>query len=125
VIPIDKAQKAANEGYAFPCTMCVHLHEGRDRGLTKDGVPVCVAGFEGRQCGGPLSGLAFPEYKGPLTIHAIATHCFRCGKKANKIVEGNRGPGYVGVCNRHLPTLGRVMETGADPWAPVDHVVKP
>lgn len=122
MIPPAQVQAALREGYSFPCSMCEHLHRGRDLGLKDaEGNPVCVAGYQGKVCGGPLAGLGFPEYQGPLTREAIATHCFRCGQRASKLVEGNRGPGYVGVCKRHLPVLTRVMETGGDPWAPLDH----
>lgn len=116
MIPPDKVQASLAEGYAFPCATCVKLYWAKERGLDE-----CRAGYEGKVCGGPLVGLGFPEYEGPLTRQAIATHCFRCGQRASKVVEGNRGPGYVGVCKRHLPVLTRVMETGADPWAPLDH----
>lgn len=118
-IPQDRAQEALAKGYAFPCAMCVKLHWSIDRGLTQ-----CRAAVDQKECGGPLAGLAFPEYEGPLTREMIAKLCFRCGKPASKLVEGNRGPGYVGVCKRHLPVLTRVMETGDDPWRPIDsHVL--
>lgn len=116
MISSDQVQKALADGYAFPCSMCVKLHWGRDRNL-----PHCRAAHENKECGGPLAGLGFPEYEGPLSRDAIAKLCFRCGKPASKIVEGNRGPGLVGVCKRHLPVLSRVMETGGDPWAPLEH----
>jgi len=115
MIPRDKVQTALAEGYAFPCAMCVHLHWARDRGLDQ-----CRVGYEGKECGGPLSGLGFPEYQGPLTRELIAKLCFRCGQPASKVVEGNKGPGLVGVCKRHLPVLSRVMEEGDDPWKPID-----
>ncbi|MCZ2111529.1 MAG: hypothetical protein LC118_18525 [Dehalococcoidia bacterium] len=64
--------------------------------------------------------MGFPEYEGPLTRDMIAKLCFRCGQPASKIVEGNKGPGLVGVCKKHLPVLTRVMESGDDPWKPID-----
>lgn len=115
MIPQDQVRAALSEGYAFPCAMCTHLHWSRDRGLAS-----CRAGIEGKECGGPLAGLGFPHYEGPLTRDMIAKLCFRCGDRASKIVEGNRGPGLVGVCKRHLPVLTRVMEEGDDPWKPID-----
>lgn len=116
MISPEQAQAALKEGYAFPCAMCVKLYWGKERGLDE-----CRAGFEKKVCGGPLSGLGFPEYEGPLTRHSLATLCFRCGQPASKVVEGNRGPGLVGVCKKHLPVLTRVMETGGDQWAPLEH----
>jgi|LNFM01.1.fsa_nt_gb hypothetical protein len=115
MIPMEQVQAALREGYAYPCAMCVKLHWAKDRQLDK-----CRAAFEGKDCGGPLSGLGFPEYEGQLTRTMIAKTCFRCGQPASKIVEGNKGPGYTGVCKRHLPVLNRVMETGDDPWKPID-----
>ncbi len=116
MIPAEKIQQSLREGYAFPCAMCVKLYWGKDQGLA-----TCRAGVEKKECGGPLAGLGYPEYEGMLTRSAIANHCFRCGKSASKIVEGNHGPGYVGVCKRHLPMLTRVMQTDGDPWAPLEH----
>lgn len=104
----ERIQSAVKDGYAFPCAMCEHLHWGLDRGLKR-----CKAAVDDKVCGGPLTGLGFPEYQGVMTRDAIARHCFKCGDRANKIVEGNKGPGLVGVCNRHLPILSRVMETTA------------
>ncbi len=115
MIPPEKFKLAMAQGYAFPCSMCEKLHRAQDLGFAQ-----CMAGVEGKDCGGPLAGLGFPEYVGPLPRVMIAKLCFRCGQPASKVVEGNRGPGLVGVCKRHLPTLNRVMETGDDPWRPVD-----
>lgn len=114
-IPKDQVQSALAKGYAFPCAMCVKLHWGLDRGLDQ-----CRAAFEKKACAGPLGGMGFPEYEGPLTRDMIAKLCFRCGQPASKIVEGNKGPGLVGVCKKHLPVLTRVMESGDDPWKPID-----
>ncbi len=117
MIPASKIQESLRQGYAFPCAMCTKLYWGKERGLDQ-----CQAGYENKECGGPLAGLGFPEYEGLLSRSAIASHCFRCGDRAAKVVEGNKGPGFVGVCKRHLPVLTRVMETGGDPWAPLEHV---
>jgi hypothetical protein len=119
MIPLETVKAALAEGYAYPCAMCVKLYWGKERNLDQ-----CRAAYEGKDCGGPLSGLGFPEYEGQLTPTHIAKMCFRCGLPASKIVEGNRGPGLVGVCKRHLPVLSRVMQTGDDPWKPIDSHVE-
>jgi len=115
MIPQEQVLAALRLGYAFPCAMCVKLHRANDLGHEQ-----CMASVDGKDCGGPLSGLGFPEYDGPLTREMIAKLCFRCGHPASKVVEGNKGPGLVGVCKRHLPVLSRVMESGDDPWKPID-----
>lgn len=114
MITQEAVTAAMREGYSFPCSMCENLHVAKDRGLDQ-----CMAGILGKECGGPLAGLGFPEYTGVLSRESIAKLCFRCGAPASKIVEGNQGPGLVGVCKRHLPVLSRVMETGDDPWKPI------
>jgi hypothetical protein len=104
--------RALMEGYAFPCACCRKLWRARDRGSD-----VCEAGLTNQACGGPVIGLAFPLYEGPLTPQALATLCFRCGKPASKFIETQSSPGrYLGLCKRHEPLLNRIV--------PVDDLVR-
>jgi len=84
------------DGFGFTCAACERLHEGLLRGAD-----VCSAGLAGLKCGGPLIGLSFPLYKGPMSRETLAKTCFMCGVDANKILQAEDG-GYVGVCNTHM-----------------------
>lgn len=83
------------QGYAYPCACCERLWENYS-----DNIGVCTAKKEGVVCGGPIAGLAFPAYKGPLTRDNIIKSCFRCGKPADKIIETTTG--FFGSCKEHL-----------------------
>lgn len=89
------------EGYAFPCACCKKLWRNRAKGI--DG---CEAAQLGERCGGPLVGMSFPLYEGPLTPQTIATTCMRCGDPADEAVDSWDTPGrFVGVCKKHAPML--------------------
>jgi len=93
------------EGFAFPCACCHSLWRAKAKGMD-----VCEAALSSKDCGGPMSGMSFPLYEGPLTPQSIATTCFFCGDRAAKTVTTNAQPTtYVGVCKRHLPTLDRLV----------------
>lgn len=107
-----KTKELMGDGFGFTCAACKKLHEGLMRGAE-----ICSAGLAGQECGGPLIGMSFPQYEGPLSKESIAKLCFMCGADANKILQAEDG-GYVGVCNTHLEHVkksatvesGRLME---------------
>jgi len=101
-------KKLMGEGFGFTCAACQKLHEGLLRGAE-----VCSEGLAGNDCGGPLIGLSFPLYQGPLTRETIAKTCFMCGVDANKILQAEDG-GYVGVCNTHMENVRKsaTIESG-------------
>jgi hypothetical protein len=94
-------------GYAFVCAHCAKLHRPAARGLRS-----CEAAMGTSECGGPLSGRAFPEYEGPLTRQSIADLCFRCGERSENLVQVG-GAGFVGACKEHVemlrPQSGKAM----------------
>ena len=60
--------------------------------------------------------MSFPLYEGPLTLHAMATRCMRCGDAAEEAVDSWDTPGrFVGICKKHLPILD-------DRLVPVDNI---
>lgn len=55
-----------------------------------------------------MSGMSFPQYKGPLTKEFIASHCFRCGtEKTSATILGKDGG--VGVCEKHEPLVSNLV----------------
>ena len=90
--------KLRSVGYGFVCATCQKLQ--RPLGIGRHLVG-CEAQQAGIQCGGPIVGLSFPQYEGPLTQQGMAMTCFACGKDANKILQPDDG-GYVGCCNEHM-----------------------
>jgi hypothetical protein len=91
-----------SRGFSFVCSHCVKLHAGLNRGETH-----CGFALKGRDCGGPISGLCFPEYEGILSRATIAKSCFRCGKEATRLVSVKGG--FVGACDEHV----RMIDTMA------------
>lgn len=81
------------DGVSFTCAHCVKFWWGIDN--EAEG---CKAKFEGKECAGPISGLAFPEYEGPLEGNQIH-FCFMCGKKPDAAaVAKNAGGKRLGIC---------------------------
>lgn len=101
------------EGYAFPCACCKKLWRNKAKGLDQ-----CEAAQLGERCGGPVAGMSFPLYEGPLSLHAMATRCMRCGEPASEAVDSWDTPlRFVGICKRCAPMLD-------DRLVPVDSVVR-
>ncbi len=94
-------------GLSFICACCERYYETTDKMEGQAGCSV-----EG--CGGPLSMMSFPKYKGPLTT--LSKYCFICGIDADATVEFTGG-GMVGICEKHIPTLKRMLSSpkGAAP----------
>lgn len=91
------------QGYAFPCAHCQRMWMAKATGQASCGPMIP----DGKPCGGPMSGMSFPHYKGPLTQEFIAGHCFRCGADADSSIMQNGG--VVGVCDKHLPLVDRLI----------------
>ena len=93
------------QGFAFPCACCKKLWRAKARGMD-----ACEAALSSQDCGGPLSGMSFPLYEGPLTAQTIATRCFFCGEPAVEAVTTPAQPTtFVGVCKKHVPGLDRLV----------------
>lgn len=96
-------QELLRRGYAFPCACCENMWLA-----LRSGVEFCDR--LAPNCGGPLVGKSFPDYKGMLTKTTIAQHCFRCGNPAFQTVQVADG-GYVGACRSHVGMLYRNSST--------------
>jgi hypothetical protein len=108
----EAVRKFLREGFAFPCACCKRLWRAKAQGFD-----TCeVAFMPGKDCGGPMAGMSFPMYEGPLTISSLATMCFRCGNPAVEAVSSRQQPTrLIGACKKHVPTLDRLVPMGEDP----------
>lgn len=93
-------------GYAFPCTCCIRMWRAKAKGFTD-----CSRELPpGKNCGGPMAGMSFPLYIGPLTREAIAMSCLRCGKRAVEAVSSTQNPDLlVGACEEHKLIFDRLI----------------
>jgi hypothetical protein len=51
----------------------------------------------------------FPLYDGPLSTHALMSHCFACGKKSLMVLGTEDGTSGLGICKKHLPLVERIV----------------
>lgn len=71
----------------------------------------CEAHQRHLDCAGPISGMAFPLYEGPLTKATKAAVCYRCGAEAQHVIQVKSGE-MIGACDDHLEHL-RTFSTKA------------
>lgn len=100
MIDEKKVAKAVSKGLSIVCATCSWYWKARDAGIPGDR---CAAE---KPCGGPLSGLVFPEYDGPIT--QFSGICFVCGNPPDYGVWVNGD--LAGVCDTHF----RVFEWARD-----------
>lgn len=88
-------------GFGPFCASCVHLQRAHAQGR----------GDCGKQstCGGPLSGRAFPKYKGPMLVSSAI--CFACGGTPSFSVEVDGD--FLGCCEKHRSLLEKKNTAGA------------
>lgn len=104
----EKVRLAMAEGVGFVCANCKNYWKSEDSGMG-----VCDAAVRGKQCGGPMVGLAFPEYDGPLGGY-VSKFCFVCGDKSRYAARGKCG-NTVGVCAEHTKVLKEFSRPGERP----------
>lgn len=99
------------EGLSFVCAMCEHYWDARDAGSYHCGK---------LECGGPMSGHSFPDYKGPIAGDKWSDFCFVCGcpddlDGVRVILGGPTGPGIrtLGVCPTHRGLLDELTPAQA------------
>lgn len=98
---------AVATGVSFVCATCDHFWWGVERGL-----PHCKARAEGKDCAGPIAGLCYPQYIGPL-VGNLKKFCFATGEAARYVVCTKDG-GQVGASERGMElirhySVGRLM----------------
>lgn len=99
---------AVATGVSFVCATCDHFWWGVERGL-----PNCKAHAEQVRCGGPVAGLAYPQYSGPLKGN-LRQFCFATGVTA-KFVICTKDGGEVGASDRGMELVQTYSVGGLRP----------
>ncbi len=102
-------RSAMLSGVSFVCAHCTKFWWGVEKK-----VGACRAAFESKECAGPLGGLSFPEYDGPLKGH-LPKYCFVTGRPSDAYVRANDG-GLVGITESSMDIL-ETYSVGGDPPA--------
>jgi hypothetical protein len=66
----DTIERELLAGFNIFCATCSFHHEALDKGLYS-----CIE----KTCGGPLKGLSFPTYNGPIPRDRFKDICLLCG----------------------------------------------
>jgi len=107
-----KVALARKTGLAYVCAMCERYWRAAEHGAK-----CCEVGLNGNQCGGPLAGMTFPQYQGPLKEANWSSFCFRCGEPSVAGIQVNGRGKMLGLCEKHIHTIERLQcrETGKSP----------
>ncbi len=110
-LDLNKVKSLVADGLSPVCATCSRYWEGRERGLA---APLCTAA---RPCGGPVAGMDFPEYDGPITN--FEKQCFVCGSTATLGIKLPTRERVVGICKPHVGVLDRLIAQGISEQAPI------
>jgi|GEM_PF-3111701 len=80
-------------GISAVCAWCLKYWNARGHDDANSSSYRCQSA---RPCGGPMQGMAFPEYEGPMKGH-LDSFCYICGGEPDACVAIH-GKGMVGVC---------------------------
>ena len=101
--------KVLQAGTGFVCAHCENFWWGADHGHRG-----CKAVHDAVECSGPIRGLAFPYYKGPLDGQ-LEQYCFVCGHEPDATAVARVGGARVGVCDKHIKLLETFSVPGEKP----------
>jgi len=101
--------KVIQSGTSFVCAHCEHFWWGVDNRYEG-----CKAIHDHIECSGPLRGMAFPNYKGPLEGH-LSKYCFVCGHTPDATAIAREGGARVGVCTEHIKLMESFSAPGERP----------
>jgi len=90
---VDRAIKM--HGMSAVCAWCLKYWNARGHDDANSSSWQCQAT---KPCGGPMQGMAFPEYEGPMK-GKLASFCYICGGPPDAAVDIG-GKGMLGVCNK-------------------------
>lgn len=110
-MPLDPKQVALamSSGLSFVCATCTKYWRARALGIPGQD---CLAAVTATPCAGPLAGLDYPAYEGPLA--EFERFCFVCSRSAVSGLRARGSPRVFGVCERHGPEwLRRTKPVGA------------
>lgn len=99
---------AMSGGVSFVCAHCDKFWWGVERGL--DG---CKAHHERKECAGPVKGLGFPEYSGPLRGH-LRMFCFVTGEPSTKVILLPNGA-EIGATDKGIEIVNSYSEPSVRP----------
>ncbi len=97
-MPLDLSavRLAIESGTSAVCATCDHYWDAIDRAA-----PSC-----GQQCGGPMSGMAFDKYKGPVTD--LSRFCFVCMAPPSHAVRAKGNVRVLGCCRQHIDLISKL-----------------
>ena len=88
-----------NQGFNIFCSTCPLLHEAKAKGAS--GCKESVS-----SCGGPLRGLTFPDYKGPVSRDRFNEICLVCGSFENlRQAVYVQGKHTFSLCHEHRKAI--------------------
>lgn len=99
-ISVAKIGKAVSSGLSVVCATCNRYWEARDKGIPGT---QCLAKSD---CGSPLKGDDFHEYKGIITD--LARWCFVCGNDSRFGIRLQHRRRVIGVCEDHIKLLNEL-----------------
>lgn len=92
-VTVKEINQLISEGYPLTCATCTHFHESRIKKA-----PNCGKS----QCGGPLLGRDFPDYKGQFSREKLASVCLMCGDSILSVLILPHGSSSrFGLCSNH------------------------
>lgn len=102
-MPLDPAKVglAVQQGLSVVCATCAHFWAAQERRQETCAPP--------GNCAGPLAGLDFPQYRGPITD--FSRWCFACGVNASHALKLSSGKVF-GICKDHLRLIHSVHAVG-------------
>jgi hypothetical protein len=95
-------ERLVDGGLSAVCAWCEHFWRVFEQNLGREA-------HCGKDCGGPASHRAFPEYKGPMKGRFLE-FCFICGKEASSGADIN-GKGCVGICEEHVSKFKQMLNS--------------
>lgn len=87
-----KLKEALTKGFNVICATCQHHWDGVDKGRSSCG---------DKECGGPVSGKEFPNYKGDIIRERFDSFCICCLKPELKFKIAVNGKAAFGLCALH------------------------
>ena len=103
-----KPSAAMANGVSFVCSHCTKFWWGIERRL--DG---CKATHDKTPCAGPVRGMGFPQYDGPLKGQ-LKNFCFATGRPSTMVIclpDGSE----IGVTDKGIEVISSFSEGGEAP----------
>lgn len=102
-----KIRQVVGDGLSPVCATCTWYWRARDLQLSR------CSDLHNGDCGGPIAGLDFPLYDGPM--ERLDKFCFACAAPASLAIKTPGTGRLVGVCKEHLSLIDRYLAEGTGP----------